>query len=191
MAGRRMSLGAKWQLDAALLSMPVDLTTLVSMSLTDPEAFFKDDCLHRMVKILLNESNSKRSDHNTKLDVLTILANLAKDQKNEEARDEIKVVLGGCNEWFDEYLTSEPIGGQDEHGMPIEPEMHKSMLLVLSRVYDYSLKTEDLLDLTNGNRQIALITVVSLLEDGEATVRESRFHASNPRFHRHYSNKNV
>ena len=75
--------------------------------------------------------------------------------------------------------------------MPIEPEMHKSMLLVLSRVYDYSLKTEDLLDLTNGNRQIALITVVSLLEDGEATVRESRFHASNPRFHRHYSNKNV
>ena len=29
MAGRRMSLGAKWQLDAALLSMPVDLTTLV------------------------------------------------------------------------------------------------------------------------------------------------------------------
>jgi hypothetical protein len=30
-------LTAKWQLDAALLSRPVDLTALVSMSLTDPE----------------------------------------------------------------------------------------------------------------------------------------------------------
>ena len=131
MARRQKTLGARWQLDAAMLTMPVDLTTLVSMSLTDPEEFFRDDCLHRMVKILLNESNSKRSDHNTKLDVLTILANLAKDKANTQARDEIKVVLGGVSEWFDEYLTSEPIGGLDEHGIPVEPEMHKSMLLVM------------------------------------------------------------
>ena len=47
-----------------------------------------------------------------------------------QARDEIKVVLGGVSDWFDEYLTSEPIGGNDEHGMPVEPELHKSMLLV-------------------------------------------------------------
>ena len=66
---RRQKLGAKWQLGAALLSRPVDLTTLVTMSLSDPKEFFRDDTLHRMVKLLLNEGNERKSNHNTKLDV--------------------------------------------------------------------------------------------------------------------------
>ena len=45
-------LGAKWQLDAALLSRPVDLTALVSLSQTSPDDFYEDDTLSRMVKLL-------------------------------------------------------------------------------------------------------------------------------------------
>ena len=165
MATRR-KLGAKWQLDAALLSRPVDLTTLVSMSLSDPQEFFKDDTLHRMVKLLLNEGNERRSNHHTKLDVLGILSNLARDP-SQSVKDEIKMILQGVSEWFDEYLQSEPVGGVDADGVPIEPEMHKTMLLVLSRTYDYALRTEDLLELSGGDRQTALVTVVALLEDGE------------------------
>ena len=166
MASRRQKLGAKWQLDAALLSRPVDLTALVSMSLSDPGEFFKDDTLHRMVKLLLNEGNERKSNHHTKLDVLGILANLAKEP-SQSTKGEIKMVLQGVSEWFDDYLQSEPVGGVDEHGVPVESEMHKSMLLVLSRTYDYSLRTEDLLELAGGNRQTALVTAVALLEDGE------------------------
>ena len=44
-------LGAKWQLDAALLSRPVDLTALVSLSQTNPDEFFNDDTLSRMVPV--------------------------------------------------------------------------------------------------------------------------------------------
>jgi hypothetical protein len=66
----------------------VDLAALVSMSLSDEGgAFFEDDTLHRMVKILLNE-NSPKSDYNTKLDVLTILANLAKNPM-KHVKDEV------------------------------------------------------------------------------------------------------
>lgn len=45
--------------------------------------------------------------------------------------------------------------------------MHKAMVLLLSRCWDYKLKTEDVLELTQGNRRIALCTIVGLLEDGE------------------------
>ena len=48
-----------------------------------------------------------------------------------------------------------------------EPELHKAMVLLLARCWNYKLKTEDVLELTQGNRQIALCTVVGLLEDGE------------------------
>eukprot|EP00614_Pseudopedinella_elastica_P023407 CAMPEP_0172629850 /NCGR_PEP_ID=MMETSP1068-20121228/170173_1 /TAXON_ID=35684 /ORGANISM="Pseudopedinella elastica, Strain CCMP716" /LENGTH=196 /DNA_ID=CAMNT_0013440505 /DNA_START=107 /DNA_END=693 /DNA_ORIENTATION=- len=162
----RPQLSVKWQLDAALLSRPVDLTSLVSISLTNPEAFLEDDVLHRMVKVLLNEQDERRSNHNTKRDVLAILAAIAKDPR-QRVKDEVKMVLQGVSEWFDEYLQADPVGGVDRDGMPLEPEMHKAMLLVLARTYDYALKTEDLLDLTEGNRGVALVTVVALLEDGE------------------------
>ena len=171
MAGRSPAkLGAKWQLDAALLSRPVDLSALVSLSLTDPKALFADDTLHRMVKVLLNEQDGKKSTHDTKLEVLTILGNLAKHDTLSavpQARDEVKMVLQGVSEWFDEYLQSEPIGGCDRDGAPLEPEIHKHMLLVLCRCYSYALTTADLLDLCGGNRATALVTVVALLEEGE------------------------
>lgn len=60
--GNPVKLTAKWQLDAALLSRPVDLTALVAMSRTNPESFLDDNTLHRLVTSLLNETNSKKSD---------------------------------------------------------------------------------------------------------------------------------
>jgi hypothetical protein len=57
-----VKLSAKWQLDAALLSRPVDLTALVTMSRAAPENFIDDNTLHRLVTSLLNEKNSKKSD---------------------------------------------------------------------------------------------------------------------------------
>ena len=46
------------------------------------------------------------------------------------------------------------------------------MVLLLARCWDYKLKTEDVLELTEGNRRIALCTVVGLLEDGETYSTE-------------------
>jgi hypothetical protein len=57
-----VKLTAKWQLDAALLSRPVDLTALVSMSRSHPEKFLDDNTLHRLVSSLLNEKNDRKSD---------------------------------------------------------------------------------------------------------------------------------
>jgi len=68
-------------IDAALLSRPVDLTALVTMSRNSPEKLLEDNTLHRLVNILLNEKNSNKSDKDTKLDVLSILANVAASKK--------------------------------------------------------------------------------------------------------------
>jgi hypothetical protein len=51
-----------------------------------------------------------------------------------------------------------------------EPELHKMMTLLLARAWEYRLKTEDVLELTGGNRLLALETLVSLLEDGISDV---------------------
>lgn len=40
------------------------------------------------------------------------------------------------------------------------------MTLLLARAWEYRLKTEDVLELTGGDRLLALETLVSLLEDG-------------------------
>jgi len=48
------------------------------------------------------------------------------------------------------------------------------MVLLLARCWEYRLKTEDVLELTQGNRRIALCTVVGLLEDGETYSTELR-----------------
>lgn len=74
-----------------------------------------------------------------------------------------------------------------------EPEMYKAMVLLLARCWEYRIKTEDVLELTQvnisqqliksmflmntfysdqGNRKIALCTVVGLLEDGETYSTE-------------------
>lgn len=59
---KSVKLTAKWQLDAALLSRPVDLTALVTMSRSSPEMLIEDNTLHRLVSSLLNEKNDKKSD---------------------------------------------------------------------------------------------------------------------------------
>lgn len=57
-----VKLTPKWCLDAALLSRPVDLTNLVTMSRNTPEQFILDNTMHRLITILLNEKNSSKSD---------------------------------------------------------------------------------------------------------------------------------
>ena len=164
MSKKKVDLSAKWQLDAALLSRPVDLTALVSMSKAEPAKFTVDSTLERLVSSLLNEKNAKKSDHDTKLDVLSILANVA--GSSTEANAVVSNALQAVSEWFDEYIaTTEVDPGQ-------EPELHKSMTLLLCRCWEYKLKTEDVLELTQGNRRVALCTVVGLLEDGETYSTE-------------------
>eukprot|EP01036_Dinobryon_divergens_P016255 gene16255-22028_t len=60
--GAAVKLTAKWQLDAALLSRPVDLTSLVALSRNSPEKFIADNTLNRLVSLLLNEKNPQKSD---------------------------------------------------------------------------------------------------------------------------------
>lgn len=158
-----VKLTAKWQLDAALLSRPVDLTALVSMSRSAPDKFLEDNTLHRLITQLLNEKNKAKSDKDTKLDVLNIMANVA---ASKSAVSEVRVALQGVSEWFDEYMAAE----EADPGQ--EPELHKAMVLLLARCWDYKLKTEDVLELTQGNRRISLCTVVGLLEDGETYSTE-------------------
>ena len=171
-------LSPSWLLNAALLSRPADLTTLVSLSQTKPEAFTDTDdassnVLQRMVDKLLNNTNEMVSDKDTKLDVLSILSNIAMDNSSNGSREAIRTVLLSVSEWFDDYLsTEEATGNYDEDSNQVEPELHKAMLLLLCRCYDYRLKTEDVLELTRQDRTLALETVVGVLEDGETYATE-------------------
>lgn len=91
--------------------------------------------------------------------MLNILANVAIASKRAVA--EVRTALQGVSDWFDSYMAEE------ESTPGEEPELNKAMVLLLARCWDYKLKTEDVLELTQGNRKIALCTVVGLLEDGE------------------------
>jgi hypothetical protein len=82
----------------------VDLTPLVTMSKQSPEKLLEDNTLHRLVSVLLNEKNAKKSDKDTKLDVLNIFANVA-GADNKQCSAEVRVALGGISEWFDEYIS--------------------------------------------------------------------------------------
>ena len=75
-----VKLTAKWQLDAAMLSRPVDLTALVTMSIASPEKFFEDNTLHRLVSTLLNEKNDKKSDKVTSIFLHFFLRNCNSQQ---------------------------------------------------------------------------------------------------------------
>ena len=199
MSKKNVNLTAKWQLDAALLSRPVDLTALVSMSRSTPDKFLDDNTLQRIVTLLLNEKNKVKSDKDTKLDVLNILANVAAGSKkavaevpksvdidychNEKSSygvygvcylsntsspappplvmdQQVRVALGGISEWFDDYIAGEEADPGEE------PELHKGMVLLLARCWDYRLKTEDVLELCQGNRRIALCTVSWVWTEG-------------------------
>jgi hypothetical protein len=154
MSKASVKLTAKWQLDAALLSRPVDLTSLVSMSRSDPESFLDDNTLHRLVTSLLNEKNNNKSDKDTKLDVLNILANVAVATK--KANNEVRSALQSVSEWFDEYMAKE------ESTPGQEPELNKAMVLLLARCWDYRLKTEDVLELTQVSSQTAVLLAFGL-----------------------------
>lgn len=72
--------------------------------------------------------------------MLNILANVAAGSKAAVA--EVRSALQGVSEWFDEYMsTEETTAGQ-------EPELNKAMVLLLARCWEYRLKTEDVLELT-------------------------------------------
>ncbi|GMH77153.1 hypothetical protein TL16_g07307, partial [Triparma laevis f. inornata] len=151
-----------------MLSRPADLTALVSLSQTDPVAFVdfeSKNILQRMVDKLLNNTNESVSDKDTKLDILSILSNVSADN-TPGTRDSVRTVLLSVSEWFDDYLC------QEESSAEVEPELHKSMLLLLCRCWDYRLKTEDVLELTRDDRTLALETVVGVLEDGETYATE-------------------
>ena len=107
------------------------------------QSFLGDGTLDRLVSVLLNEKNERKSDKDTKLDVLNIFANVARERR--QACAEVRSALGGINEWFDDYIASE------ESDPAQEPELHKAMVLLLARCWDYKLKTEDVLELTQGN----------------------------------------
>lgn len=79
----------------------------------------------------------------------------------------IKKVLQGVSSWFESYVSLMEDSVSCVNGNRPEPELYKAMLLLLARIFDYNLRTEDLLELTSGNRQVALESVVGILEDGE------------------------
>ena len=66
-----MKLTADWQLSAALLSRPVDLSALVALSARSPEQFVETSMLHRLAQ-LLNSPNTAVSNKKCKIDILSI-----------------------------------------------------------------------------------------------------------------------
>ena len=169
-APRRKKLSAKWLFDASLLSAPMDLSPLVAMSLDAPEDVVGESgLLKRMVKSVLNGPGVRnRVGRQARLDVLAILANCALTN-DPERRASVQDALMDVTEWFDKYMAEEGVDLDTEESP--EPELHKAMLVLLCRAFDYKLRTEDLLELCRGHRKLALETVTGLLEDGEALVQ--------------------
>ncbi|CAN0002731.1 unnamed protein product, partial [Discosporangium mesarthrocarpum] len=132
---KKSTLGVRWQLNAAMLSRPADLSVLVTLSQSKPEDFIHgDDTLHTLVSKLLNCRDETISDKDTKLDVLNILSNLSVSG-TKEAKEAVRSCLQGVSVWFDEYMSSEE--GQCSAGLAQDPELHKALLLLLSRAWDY------------------------------------------------------
>ncbi|KAH8068677.1 hypothetical protein JL721_6537 [Aureococcus anophagefferens] len=139
-------LGAKWQLDAALLSRPVDLTALVSLSQTSPDDFFHDDTLSRMVKLLLNAVDDTRSDKDTRLDVLTVLSNLAGAVSSRSSTSSCCCSSRGSNGYklktedllelvrSDKILGLETVVGLLEDGETYTTELHRKQAPSLGRM---------------------------------------------------------
>lgn len=97
------------------------------------------------------------------MDILNIFANVALSSK---AVSEVRSALQGISEWFDQYISEEESipGEVCNHASSLyscsfsvtncrmdsskEPELNKIMVLLLARCWDYKLKTEDVLELT-------------------------------------------
>eukprot|EP00617_Octactis_speculum_P020116 CAMPEP_0185769624 /NCGR_PEP_ID=MMETSP1174-20130828/55055_1 /TAXON_ID=35687 /ORGANISM="Dictyocha speculum, Strain CCMP1381" /LENGTH=465 /DNA_ID=CAMNT_0028454763 /DNA_START=6 /DNA_END=1400 /DNA_ORIENTATION=+ len=177
-SGSTTSLSPMWIFNAAMLSQPMDLSTLVTLSRDNPISIVQENGLmEKMISKVLNVKDSKLIDKDARLDVLLVLANVARTN-DDECKAKVRMALQSVSSWFDTYLKQEEGDGKhevddsDEEDYVEEPELHKTMLLVLARAYNYELKTEDLLELAGGNRTLALRSVVSLLEDGETILSE-------------------
>ena len=178
----RTKLSADWQLSAALLSRPVDLSALVAMSSANPEAFMETSVLHRIAQ-LLNSPNTNVSNKKCKVDILAIFANLA---RHEEHREAVRGVILTISEWFEAYMAAEEGGSSGGGSIAAEvrsiediedPALFKKMLITLARTYDYSLRSEDLLELTMDDTVLGLATVIGVLEEGfeeEVVVAKTR-----------------
>jgi hypothetical protein len=166
-AASNTKLSADWQLSAALLSRPVDLRALVTLSGKNPSSFLETSVLHRLTS-LLNNKNASVSNLDTKLSILQVFGNIAKAEDNREA---IRGVIMAISEWFEEYMFE----NEGSYAIPPEirmmddveePYLHKAMLILICRAYDYQLKSEDLLELTNQDTILALACAIGVLEDG-------------------------
>ena len=138
----------------------------------DPDAILQElGLLNKMVEKVLNADASKaagkRVSKSTRLDLLLILANCCRYSEDEFATEHIRKVLGGVSTWFEAYLEQHEASPSRHGKLRSNPELHKAMLLLLARAYDYKLRTEDLLELTGGDRNLALESVLGILEDGE------------------------
>lgn len=171
-AEEKKKLSPRWIFNAAMLSSPCNLEQLVALSRDAPLAILNEvGLLNMMVDKCLNaEKSSKRVDKDTRLDVLVILANIAK-LEDVFVKEKVQKVLAGVSSWFEKYVEETEAAASRE-GKRVDPELHKAMLLLLSRAFSYSLKTENLLELCGGDRRLALESVLGILEDGEVVVTE-------------------
>jgi hypothetical protein len=80
-----------------MITTPVDLSALVTMSRDNPRAILDEfGLLNQMVgKVLNAPATSTRVDKDTRLDVLLVFGNLCL-YGDEYAREKIKKVLGGA-----------------------------------------------------------------------------------------------
>lgn len=114
-----------WMFNAALVSSPVDLSSLVKLSREDPNAVLNEvGLLNRMVEKVLNApGSSKNVDKDSRLDVLLILANCCKGDC-QFAKEKVKKVLSGVTSFFESYIEkSEKSPAQ--RGEFVDPSLHK------------------------------------------------------------------
>lgn len=174
----KTNLGAAWQLSAAMLSRPLELGPLIALSVSKPHEFTEKGVLHKLVK-LLNKTANDEADKKSKIDILRILGNLA---AHEEYREAIKQVIMDVSEWFELYMHEQESATYIPADIRLiadieEPTLHKAMLIVLARCFDYRLRTEDLLELTDNDSVLGLATVIGVLEEGfteVTTIRKKR-----------------
>jgi len=100
-----------------------------------PEAFVDEgdaaggNILQKMVNKLLNSTNEMVSDKDTKLDVLSILSNVAMLQTGG-SREVVRSVLLSVSEWFDDYLLNEEgCDRYDEDNNEVSPSPTQHCLL--------------------------------------------------------------
>jgi len=90
-----------WLFNSAMITAPVDLSALVTMSRDHPQAILEEfGLLNQMVAKVLNAPDtSTRIDKATRLDVVLLFSNLCL-YGDEFAREKVKKVLAGKSKPF-------------------------------------------------------------------------------------------